>query len=80
MIGYIESMHRLSFSLHDELVVDVILQSLPTSFELFMLNYHMNGLNNMLTKLHGTLKMAEVRLRKAHGVTLSIKLCQPELH
>jgi hypothetical protein len=80
MIGYIESMHRLSFSLHDELVVDVILQSLPTSFEPLMLNYHMNGLKKMLAELHVMLKMAEVSLRKAHGVTLSIKFCQPKLH
>jgi hypothetical protein len=56
MIGYIESLQRLDSPLHDELAVDVILQSLPASFEPFTLNYNMNGLNKTLTELHGMLK------------------------
>ncbi|XP_034580911.1 uncharacterized protein [Setaria viridis] len=53
MIGYIENLQRLGFPLDDDLATDVILQSLPASFEPFILNYHMNGLKKSLTELHG---------------------------
>jgi hypothetical protein len=49
MIGYIESLQRLGFALDDDLATDVILQSLPASFEPFIMNYHMNGFKKTLT-------------------------------
>ena len=67
MIGYIESLQRLGFSLDDDLATDVILQPLPASFEPLIMKYHINGLKKTLTELHGMLKMAEVSLRKAPG-------------
>jgi len=67
MIGYIESLQRLGFPLDDDLAADVILQSLPASFEPFIMNYHMNGLKKSLTELHGMLKTAEASLRKTPG-------------
>ena len=67
MIGYIKSLQRLGFPLDDDLATDVILQSLPASFEPFILNYHMNGLKKSLTELHGMLKTAEASLRKTPG-------------
>jgi hypothetical protein len=73
MIGYIESLQRLGFPLNDELTVDVILQSLPASFEPFTLNYHMNGLNKTLAELHGMLKTVEVSLRKAPGLVMIVQ-------
>ena len=65
MIGYIESLKRLGFPLDDDLATDVILQSLPASFEPFIMHYHMNGLKKTLAELYGMLKIAEVSLRKA---------------
>jgi hypothetical protein len=73
MIGYTESLQRLGFPLDDDLAIDVILQSLPTSFEPFIMNYHMNGLKKTLTELHGILKMAEVSLRKALGHVMTVQ-------
>jgi hypothetical protein len=73
MIGYIESLHRLGFPLDDNLTTDVILQSLPASFEPFLMNYHMNGLKKMLTELHGMLKTADIKLRKAPGHVMTIQ-------
>lgn len=45
MIGYIKSLQRLGFFLDDDLATDVILQSLPASFEPFivMTDKYQNG-------------------------------------
>ena len=73
MIGYIESLQRLGFPLDDDISTTVILQSLPASFEPFIMNYHMNGLKKTLTELHGMLKMVEVSLRKAPAHVMTIQ-------
>jgi hypothetical protein len=73
MIGYIESLQRLGFPLDDDLATDVILQSLPASFEPFIMNYHMNGLKKTLTELHGMLKTAEVSLKKAPSHVMTVQ-------
>ena len=52
MIGYIEALDRLGIELDPELAMDVILQSLPPSFEQFITNFHMNSLDKTLTVLH----------------------------
>jgi len=64
MIGHIEALDRLGFELEPELATDVILQSLPPSFEPFIMSYHMNSLNKTLTELHGMLKTAEDSIKK----------------
>ena len=42
LIGYIENLEKLGAALHPDLATDVILRSLPTSYEPFILNYQMN--------------------------------------
>ncbi|KAJ1277336.1 hypothetical protein BS78_05G286900 [Paspalum vaginatum] len=64
MIGHIEALDRLGLELELGLAVDVILQSLPPSFEPFIMNYHMNSLDKTLTELHGMLKTAEDSIKK----------------
>ena len=73
MIRYIESLQSLGFPLDDDLATDVILQSLPASFEPFIMNYHMNGLKKTLTELHRILKTTEVNLRKAPGHVMTVQ-------
>jgi hypothetical protein len=73
MIGYIESLQRLGFPLDENLTTNVILQSLPASFEPFLMNYHMNGLKKTLTELHGMLKTADMSLRKAPGHVMTVQ-------
>ncbi|WVZ90398.1 LOW QUALITY PROTEIN: hypothetical protein U9M48_036704 [Paspalum notatum var. saurae] len=71
MIGHIEALDILGFELDPELATDVILQSLPPSFEPFIMNYHMNGLDKTLTELHGMLKTAEDSIKKtSHHVMM----------
>jgi hypothetical protein len=64
MIGYIETLDRLGSELHPDLATDVILQSLPASYEPFILNFQMNGLDKTLSELHGMLKTAEESIKK----------------
>jgi hypothetical protein len=64
MIGYIETLDRLGSELHPDLATDVILQSLPASYEPFILNFQMNGLDKTFSELHGMLKTAEESIKK----------------
>jgi hypothetical protein len=64
MIGYIETLDKLCYELHPDLATDVILQSLPASYEPFILNFQMNGLDKTLSELHGMLKTAEESIKK----------------
>ncbi|KAK8534686.1 hypothetical protein V6N12_057330 [Hibiscus sabdariffa] len=59
MMGYIETLEKLGFSLKDELATDLILQSLPESFKPFVLNFNMNEINKTLPQLLGMLRTAE---------------------
>ncbi|KAJ1275702.1 hypothetical protein BS78_05G156200 [Paspalum vaginatum] len=64
MIGHMKALDRLGIELEPELATDVMLQSLPPSFEPFIMNYHMYSLDKTLTKLHGMLKTAKDSIKK----------------
>jgi hypothetical protein len=42
MIGYFETLNKLVFEHKDDIATDVILQSLPVSYESFIMNLNMN--------------------------------------
>jgi hypothetical protein len=58
MMGYIETLIKLGCEIKDDLSTDVILQSLSTSYELFIMNFYMNGMEKTMAELHGMLKTA----------------------
>ncbi|KAK8564677.1 hypothetical protein V6N12_058260 [Hibiscus sabdariffa] len=64
MMGYIQTLEKLGFALNDELAADVILQSLPDSFNQFVLNFNMNEINKTLPQLLGMLRTAESNMKK----------------
>ncbi|KAK8628574.1 hypothetical protein V6N13_009161 [Hibiscus sabdariffa] len=64
MMGYIQTLEKLGFALNNELVIDVILQSLPDSFNQFVLNFNMNEINKTLPQLLGMLRTAESNMKK----------------
>ena len=64
MMGYIETLEKLRFPLKDELATDVILQSLPDSFNQFVINFNMNEINKTLPQLLGMLRTAESNMKK----------------
>ncbi|WJX89163.1 hypothetical protein P8452_71180 [Trifolium repens] len=63
MIGYVGNLERLGFPLEKELATDLILQSLPDSFNQFILNFNMNNLDKTLPELLSMLRTAEQNLK-----------------
>jgi hypothetical protein len=53
---YIETLTKLGCEIKDDLATDMILQSLLVSYELFIINFHMSGMEKIMTELHGMLK------------------------
>ncbi|KAK8573042.1 hypothetical protein V6N12_029080 [Hibiscus sabdariffa] len=64
MMGYIQALEKLGFPLNNELAIDVVLQSLPDSFNQFVLNFNMNEINKTLPQLLGMLRTAEGNMKK----------------
>jgi hypothetical protein len=64
MIGYIETLEKLGSELKFDLAIDVILQSFPASYEPFIMNFQMNGMEKILAELHGMLKTVEESIKK----------------
>jgi hypothetical protein len=56
MMDYIENLTKLDCEIKDELAIDMILQSLPASYESFIINFHMNSMEKTVVELHGMLK------------------------
>jgi hypothetical protein len=55
---------KLGCELKDDLIIDVILQSPPTSYDPFIINFHMNGMEKTVAELHGMLKTGEDSIKK----------------
>ncbi|KAL4311724.1 hypothetical protein GQ457_01G019000 [Hibiscus cannabinus] len=64
MMGYIQTLEKLDFPPNYELAIDVVLQSLPDSFNQFVLNFNMNEINKNLPQLVGILQTAESNMKK----------------
>src|SRR5262249_32438872 len=64
MIEWIRRLDKLGFELSDELSIDLILQSLPDSFNPFIMNYNMNKIESSLDELLNMLVVAEGGLHK----------------
>jgi hypothetical protein len=64
IMGYIETLTKLGCEIKDDLATDVILQSLLASYESFIMNLHMNGMEKTVVEFHGMLKIAEDSIKK----------------
>ncbi|KAK9019275.1 hypothetical protein V6N11_053801 [Hibiscus sabdariffa] len=64
MMGYVQTLEKLGFPLKNELGTDLILQSLPSSFKPFVLNFNMNEISKTLPQLLGILRTAESDMKK----------------
>ncbi|KAI3780382.1 hypothetical protein L2E82_10363 [Cichorium intybus] len=65
MKAYVDRLERLGFSIAQQLVTDIILHSLSSTFSQFTLNFNMNGLEKTIMELHGMLKTAEANMSKS---------------
>src|SRR5436190_20285449 len=73
MIGYVENLERLGFPLSQELATDLILQSLPGSYNQFIMNYNMNEIDKTLPELLSMLRTADQRTNKGKAVIIVSK-------
>jgi hypothetical protein len=64
MMDYIETLTKLGCEIKDDLATDVILQSLSVSYEPFIMNFHINGMEKSMAELHGMLKTAKDSIKK----------------
>ena len=64
LMGYIDNLGRLECPVSLELATDIILQSLPSSYDKFVKSYIKNNLTKTLTELHGMLKTAEQDIKR----------------
>ncbi|KAI3739397.1 hypothetical protein L2E82_29801 [Cichorium intybus] len=63
MQGYVERLRKLEMPVHEDLVVDIVLNSLPSSYDQFTLAYHLNNSQATLAELHRILCTAENRMK-----------------
>jgi hypothetical protein len=73
MMCYIETLTKPGCEIKDDLATDVILQLLPTSYELFIMNFRMNGMEKTVAELHGMLKIAEDSIKKNLNYVMMIQ-------
>ncbi|KAI3739155.1 hypothetical protein L2E82_29552 [Cichorium intybus] len=52
MHGYVERLRKLEMPVHEDLAVDIVLNSLPSSYDQFTLAYHLNNNQANLEELH----------------------------
>jgi hypothetical protein len=67
MMGYIETLDKLRCELMDDLATDVILQSLPVSYEPFIMHFHVSGMEKIVAELHEIFKIAKDSIRKTQS-------------
>ncbi|KAI3718805.1 hypothetical protein L6452_19689 [Arctium lappa] len=73
MIGHIERLEGLGFSLRKELAIDVVLQSLPNSYSQFVMNNNMHDFDKSLPELLNMLRTAEQELAKNKSTILMVR-------
>ena len=69
MIGYIERLEALGFSMDNYLYIDLVLQSLPESYSGFIVNFNMNNLERSLPELLNMLRVVEKDLKKSKATS-----------
>ncbi|KAL0378561.1 UNVERIFIED_CONTAM: hypothetical protein Sradi_3161600 [Sesamum radiatum] len=65
MLSLVEKLEDLNAGLDNDTYIDVILQSLPSSYDQFIINYNMNGLEKMIHELITMLVQYEAATHKS---------------
>ena len=73
MIKDIEELGKLGLDVQKELQMDLILQSLTSSYSQFIINFHMNKLNCTVLELVNMLVITEGTLKSSRGTVLTIR-------
>ncbi|KAL0345650.1 UNVERIFIED_CONTAM: hypothetical protein Sradi_4396300 [Sesamum radiatum] len=70
MLSLVEKLEDLQTGLDNDTYIDVILQSLPPSYDPFVVNYNMNGLDKSINKLINMLVQYEAKTKKSEPSVL----------
>ncbi|KAL0462876.1 UNVERIFIED_CONTAM: Retrovirus-related Pol polyprotein from transposon TNT 1-94 [Sesamum latifolium] len=70
MLSLVEKLEDLKAGLDNDTYIDVILQSLPPSYDPFIINYNMNGLEKSIHELINMLVQYEATTRKSEPSVL----------
>lgn len=70
MSGYANRPAKLGIILPPEAIIDRVLQSLPPSYKIFVINYNMQGMNKSIAEMFAMLKVAESEIQKEHQVLM----------
>ncbi|KAG8649199.1 hypothetical protein MANES_08G076337v8 [Manihot esculenta] len=70
MKGYLDTLKKLDVHVSRELATDLILGSLLDSYDSFIINYNMHGMDKSITELHGMLKSAEENIHKTNTMLM----------
>ncbi|KAL0319550.1 UNVERIFIED_CONTAM: hypothetical protein Sradi_5216500 [Sesamum radiatum] len=70
MLFLVEKIENLKVGLNNDTYIDVILQSLPPSYDQFIVNYNMNGLEKSIHELINMLIQYEVTTHKSEPAVL----------
>ena len=70
MKGYIDTLEKLDVTIRKELATNLILGSLPESYDQFVMNFNMHRMEKSLAELHGMLKNAKKNIKKTNLVLL----------
>ena len=72
MFGYGTRLEALGFPIPAELSVDLVLASLPLSYNGFIMNYNMNGLEKTPNELLAMLKTAEPSVKRENNQVMMV--------
>ncbi|KAL0448990.1 UNVERIFIED_CONTAM: hypothetical protein Slati_1455400 [Sesamum latifolium] len=70
MLSFVEKIEDLKAGLNNDTYIDVILQSLPPSYDPFIVNYNMNGLEKSIHELINMLVQYEATTHKSEPAVL----------
>src|SRR4051812_10693648 len=73
MMGYMKALDRLGHPLTSESATDTILDSLLPSYNSFITNIHMHGMEKKPTELHGMLNIADQDIKKGSHQVLMVQ-------
>ena len=70
MKGLINHLDKLGAPISHELTTNLILGSLPESYDQFVMNYNMHHMEKSIVELHGMLKNVETNIQKTNPVLM----------
>ncbi|KAL7604688.1 hypothetical protein Lser_V15G19941 [Lactuca serriola] len=63
MQRYVDRLVRLNVHFDEELDIDIVLNSLPSCYDQFILTYHLNNNETTLSQFHNLLRIAEAGMK-----------------